>query len=395
MESPRSPLVPSFSSPIMSAVNGDGSTTPLTPVTWDPTNLPANIGLTVGNTTAKITSNVTGNVRATTGKSSSGQWYFEIAQTLQVAQVGFLTGSLANTSSLFTTGGFCFVFNGASALDGVSGPAGPTWAGGEVLRVAWNSATGMAWLSVNGGVWNAGGGADPSTGVGGVPAAPITGGNPLYPAAVMNSTNTIAVLNPTTFAYAVPPGFLAYGADPSPPAAATWWDPTKVTPGQVALSNANRTGTLTVVDNAMMKATHPKTSGIPGWSATFGATTSVTSVGFANNAENLFNSLGQAGGNSLGYQGFSGQVRINGAVLATLSAYVVGDTVEVKWNAAGNTFFARVNGGNWNNNPAADPATNTGGISMATMALTGGVYAAGGISGNNGSSVTGDFTNWV
>lgn len=76
--------------------------------------------------------------------------------------------------------------------------------------------------------------------------------------------------------------------------------------------------------------------------------------------------------NSIGYFG-DGNVWYNNASAATLATVAAGDVVCVALDA-GNKIWWRKNGGNWNNSGTDNPATNTGGVTLAG-GLTGTVYA--------------------
>lgn len=68
---------------------------------------------------------------------------------------------------------------------------------------------------------------------------------------------------------------------------------------------------------------------------------------------------------SIAYQS-NGQVRINNATIATISAFAAGDTVCLAYHPGLQLIWFRVNNGSWNNDGTANPATAVGGISTAT-----------------------------
>lgn len=72
---------------------------------------------------------------------------------------------------------------------------------------------------------------------------------------------------------------------------------------------------------------------------------------------------------SVGYLS-TGAVKYNATTLATLPAYVAGDRIGVAVNHAKRLIWFRKNGGNWNNDALADPATDTGGLSYAAPSPT-------------------------
>jgi len=76
------------------------------------------------------------------------------------------------------------------------------------------------------------------------------------------------------------------------------------------------------------------------------------------------------GGSSNSGVGYSqsGSVYYLGATIATgYPTYTTGSVISFAIDYANKNIWVRVNGGNWNGNVSADPATNTGGLSIATF----------------------------
>jgi hypothetical protein len=71
--------------------------------------------------------------------------------------------------------------------------------------------------------------------------------------------------------------------------------------------------------------------------------------------------------NSIGWAG-DGVVYISAGALANIQGWAQGDTLCFAADFDNSTIWFRTNGGNWNNSGTANPATNTGGISIAGMA---------------------------
>ena len=69
---------------------------------------------------------------------------------------------------------------------------------------------------------------------------------------------------------------------------------------------------------------------------------------------------------SCGYD-TNGNVYINNSSVASLASWSAGANISVALDTVNRTIWFRVNGGNWNNNTAYDPATNTGGIDVSGM----------------------------
>jgi hypothetical protein len=77
-------------------------------------------------------------------------------------------------------------------------------------------------------------------------------------------------------------------------------------------------------------------------------------VGLSNYGQNLWDYVGSNGNASVGYYN-DGAVNINGGVADTYDAFTTGSTVDIAVNMISGYAWFRVNGGLWNNNPAADP----------------------------------------
>lgn len=79
----------------------------------------------------------------------------------------------------------------------------------------------------------------------------------------------------------------------------------------------------------------------------------------------------------LGYDA-TGAVKINGTTVATIATWAQGNRIDCAVNIPLQLIWFRVAGGNWNNDVIANqnPATNTGGISFATMTIFGVLQAA-------------------
>ena len=105
-------------------------------------------------------------------------------------------------------------------------------------------------------------------------------------------------------------------------------------------------------------------------------------IGIANHNANLNNYIG-SDTNSLGYEQ-TGQVWYNGNPIASgLSTWGLNDVIDVAVDNSNSTIWFRVNGGYWNNNSNADPATNNGGITIYGLS---GQYFTVNINSQNGPS---------
>lgn len=121
------------------------------------------------------------------------------------------------------------------------------------------------------------------------------------------------------------------------------------------------------------------------WSTALTAQPTANIVGIANATATLTNYLG-SDANAVGYQTANGAVLISGITLSTIMTSAAGDVVDTAVDLDNAKIWFRKNGGNWNNSGAANPATNVGGISLATLAA-GPYYVAAGLYQNSVETV--------
>jgi hypothetical protein len=146
--------------------------------------------------------------------------------------------------------------------------------------------------------------------------------------------------------------------------AATTLDPGYKSTG-MALSGSNLVGTSSAQAGAGSTRT---ITGKSYFEAVITTLAGTPSVGLANQSNaNYFNStLLGADTHSLAYRS-SGAVVVNAATLATIATFVQGDRIDCAVDVGSRLIWFRVNGGNWNNNAANNPATGVGGIDFSTM----------------------------
>ena len=93
------------------------------------------------------------------------------------------------------------------------------------------------------------------------------------------------------------------------------------------------------------------------------------------NASFLFTGGGYVGSTNTGIGYYSdGNVYRNNASVGTIATFTSGDVICMAVDATARLAWWRKNGGNWNNNGAADPATGANGIDIS--AVTGALFAA-------------------
>lgn len=180
------------------------------------------------------------------------------------------------------------------------------------------------------------------------------------------------------------PIVLALSATP-----ATWSSSDKGT--GITLSNGNLTATYTGAfgSHYSVRSTTSHNSGkfylecLMGIGAAGGPTLGVGDSGF-----NINNSPGFIGGSnySVGYQSSGAVTRNDGTVVTTYATFVAGDVVCLAVDIDARLIWWRVNGGNWNNSGAANPATGAGGFDISTV--LGALFVAfGGVSQFSGGDI--------
>jgi len=151
------------------------------------------------------------------------------------------------------------------------------------------------------------------------------------------------------------------------------WSPTNKNTDFV-LSNGNLTVTTTVLTGATsigLGTTAVTTAQKKYFEATVNTVSSQASAGLANNTVSFSGGrwLGE-GTNSVGYEN-NGNVYAGGSQIGTVGTFGNGAVISVAVDFAAGKVWFRLNGGNWNGSPTADPATNTGGL---THGITGNLF---------------------
>ncbi len=163
------------------------------------------------------------------------------------------------------------------------------------------------------------------------------------------------------------------------PIARTVWDATER--GAMAWTTGNLThgGGLTAFpmgQNANIRSTRKISSPSVYWEITPILVPAPIALGFCNPIFNISGTvLLGSDANALAYEP-NGAVILNGVTLATLQPYSTGNVVQVAVDISNLLVWFNVNGGNWNDNPANNPASGVGGISFSSMNQPVGLYAA-------------------
>lgn len=148
--------------------------------------------------------------------------------------------------------------------------------------------------------------------------------------------------------------------------ATTTWNPADKAANTV-LSNGDLTATGSVSGTCNVRSIASYSSGKYHAEFTIGATNSTNysrAVGIANSTASLTANLGNANSAAV----FMGDplFYINSGSTGSGVTYTNNDVVSMAVDLDNNTIWYRRNGGNWNGNASYDPATNTGGMAIAT-----------------------------
>lgn len=161
----------------------------------------------------------------------------------------------------------------------------------------------------------------------------------------------------------------------------------------ITLSGGNLTATV-ASGTSNVGADH-KVTGPTYFEMTMGASlTGSVCVGLVNNAFNTASgTLLGVDANSVGYKN-DGTVKINNATLTTIATYLATNVICVAIDPRYAKIWFRVGAGGWNNDILAnqDPASNVGGITLATLACAGLRPAFGGTTVSPTQAATAVFT---
>lgn len=180
-------------------------------LTWSPIDIAPNVVLSGGNLTATTNTGSQGGVRCMNGYST-GKYYFEMSFSSGSSSSDVLGLALASSSIQInlTSGTVEITTNGGIFYNGAN--MGITVAGVSAtvkIGVAVDFGAKLVWFRASpSGAWNAGGSANPATGVGGQDITAILTG-PLYPfwVAVQSGDSVTANFGASAFTGAVPSGF--------------------------------------------------------------------------------------------------------------------------------------------------------------------------------------------
>jgi hypothetical protein len=348
-------------------------------VTWNPSDCSTNIALSGSNLTATNTSaggngGVRANVSLTTGKL-----YWE---TLIVANnytnyntVGATLLSTALSGVYEANGGVGVAAGGEIYLNGsdYSVTIGDTV--GQVVCHALDLGAMLYWVRRGDGPWNASGSADPAAGTGGIDVSAVFTGAVAPCMASSSSTagqmEVTADFGASTYVCIVPSGFLNVdGSTPTGPTnTAVTWDPNDAAVG-ITLSGGNLTAAnVASAGNVGVYALTSQTAGKFYFESYCNANdTSVYSVaGVAPRSLSLNNLYSATGGVGVGQSSGVGEIILNATQNTALATTSVLHTICHAIDLTAKLYWAKIDGGLWNNSGTADPATGVGGIDISSV----------------------------
>lgn len=151
-------------------------------------------------------------------------------------------------------------------------------------------------------------------------------------------------------------------------ASTTTWNPSDKNAG-ITLSNGDLTATATSASSKVVRSVASHSSGKYFCSFHLDGPDSAAfrvAVGVADSTQSLSGDLGLSGVHSAGVYDVDGVLYQSGGNSAVFTSTnpIIGDIVDMALDIDNLKIWFRRNGGNWNNNGSADPATNVGGATI-------------------------------
>lgn len=272
------------------------------------------------------------------------------------SQSDYLGNNAANGS------GFYYILNQFSDFS-TAGPG--VFTTNDVLDMAVDYTAKKMWVRKNGGSWFPGVSADPATNTGGWSFSSVTG--TMFPITKLGGGSTQSIkanFGRTPFTYAIPTGYTGYTFGQIPNANDTW-NPADFS--SVTLSNGNLTATSTTGSSwgALVRGTEAYVVGKYYLESivtnNVGSTTGNWALGVANSSQSNYIGINTA--NAVGYYALNGEFSDFATFVASAAN---GHTVCMAVDYGAQLMWIRVDGGNWNNNSANDPATGVGGFDISS-----------------------------
>jgi hypothetical protein len=202
--------------------NASGGAAPPPPggaTTWDPAHTDEGITLSNGNLTGTGNGS-SGNGGRGTNSHNTGKWYFEIHNDTDGSFENVGVGNGAYDTAQYpgfdpggnTSAGMFNSFTPNIYVNHAAVTTGPTYTTGDYIGVALDVGANLIWWRKTSAptIWNAGAGADPATGAGGIDISGV--GGPYFPALGLgNAVALTANFGASGFNAAAPSGFTAWG----------------------------------------------------------------------------------------------------------------------------------------------------------------------------------------
>lgn len=146
----------------------------------------------------------------------------------------------------------------------------------------------------------------------------------------------------------------------------TTWNPADKN-ASITLSGGNLTASGTSASRAALRAIASHSTGKFYYEVVVSASPNIanTNAGIATAAANLATYISV---DTTGVAYFEPVIFFNNGVIASIQSAALGDTICIAVDLGAQFIWVRTNGGNWNNDPAANPATGTNGTSFAGIA---------------------------
>ena len=333
----------------------------------------ANVTLSNIDKTATVTTALSGGVRSTTKRTNgtAGKYYAEfVLVTPNSLRVGIHEASATITSAF--QGTYYTASTGVIAVLGTAGSVdlGPAAVAGDVISMALDAGAERIWFRSNGGLWNADAAANPATGTNGIDIS----ATPNTDHALWGQSSQISAVTIRTkfaeFGYAAPSGFKSW-MNETPPTPDAW--DLNALRGDAVLSNNDKTSTINTAAGAVrstkryLNGTDTNKLYVEFVNIGSGGTLVATNGLSPDTATDYLNSWTDA----IDVQSANGNVQLNGNLgTASIGAFTFGDVVCMAWDMQNKRVWFRKNGGNWNGDAAANPATNTNGADVSAAPNT-------------------------
>jgi len=348
--------------------------------TWNPLDTHSRFTLSSGNhvaTAASVATQV--GTCITDGKTGSGKYYVEL--TIGGTMGGNTLLGVYTTSPVWGTvltsdirGAYCYAAFGLFYNGSNTGLTLGGFTAGDVICIAFDLDNSKAWFRKNVGNWNGNAAHNPATNAGGISISTLVAtGRPWFvmagagsgaaPSFTLNSGDS-------AFVQTVPTGFTAGWPANAATSVATAFDTATAT-GSLSFANGNLTAIgAGVAGIQTAKATQGASSGQYYFEFYVNETlTTTTGIGVARNVTLGSSYFNTATDGVVLYS--TGGIWVNGSQVtannATLS-YLAGQVVGVALDLDNDRIWMRVSDSIWNNDASANPATNTNGKDISSLA---------------------------